>query len=99
LWRENFSAKTEGNRIFKFKFFCLSFNSLFRRYCLLTMEEIRVPIEDDKGYIVRIRFQEFLQTYRKTSAAAHPEDPEKEEEITQQMYKFCPFEIYFYLIV
>jgi hypothetical protein len=49
------------------------------------MEEIRVPIEDDKGYIVRIRFQEFLQTYRKVSAAAHPEEPEKEEEITQQM--------------
>lgn len=44
------------------------------------MDAIRVPIEDDKGYLVRIRFQEFLQSYGKQN-----DDQDNTKEITQQM--------------
>lgn len=53
------------------------------------MDQIRVPVEDEKGLVVRIRFQDFLQSYnhnRLTDETAQiiPSSTQ-EEELTQQM--------------
>lgn len=58
----------------------LNYLSFFVNFDRRKMDAIRVPIEDDKGYLVRIRFQEFLQSYGKQN-----DDQENAKEITQQM--------------